>query len=331
MKFIIKIFGIFVATIFLFGFWLWCTLAIRFSGLPETLAFIACGIFAAGVPLALIFLPNRKRTIYGVLILCIFVLIGWSQVAPSHDRNWVPSVAKLPYAKTEGDQIQIHNIRNFDYRTEKDFSVRYYDKTYDLNKLETIDYVLSHWEGNETIAHSIFSFGFAGGDYLTVSVETRLEEGEPQSGLRGLFKQYELIYILGDERDLLRLRTNFRKEDVFLYPIAMDKKTVREVFNVVMERVNNIASKPEFYNTITQSCLSSLVGDLKRVITPKSSFDFRRLANGYSDELLYENGWIDSTLSFAETKRLHYINQYVQDDIDGRDYSSKIRPHINKN
>ena len=331
MKFIIKKFGIIVASIFLFALSLWSAMAIRFSGLPEIPAFIACGMFIAGILLAFILLSNRKRTAYGVLVLCVFVIIGWSQVTPSHDRIWVPSVAKLPHAKTEGDQIQIHNIRNFDYRTEKDFSVRYYDKTYDLNKLETIDYVLSHWEGNETIAHSIFSFGFAGGDYLTVSVETRLEEGEPQSGLRGLFKQYELIYILGDERDLLRLRTNFRKEDVFLYPIAMDKKTVREVFNVVMERVNNIASKPEFYNTITQSCLSSLVGDLKRVITPKSSFDFRRLANGYSDELLYENGWIDSTLSFAETKRLHYINQYVQDDIDGRDYSSKIRPHINKN
>ena len=327
---IIKLFKIIVVSIFLFGFWLWSTMAIRFSGLPETLAFIACGIFAVGVPLALIFLPNRKRTIYGVFILCIFVLVGWSQIAPSHDRNWVPSVAKLPYTMTEGNQIRIHNIRNFDYRTEKEFSVRYYDRTFDLTKLKTVDYVLSYWDGNEAIAHSIISFGFGDGDYLAVSVETRLEEGEPQSGLRGLFKQYELIYILGDERDLLRLRTNFRKEDVFLYPITTDKKTVRKVFNVIMEKVNNIASKPEFYNTITQSCLSSLMGDLKRVITPRSTFTYKRLANGYSDELLYENGWIDSKLSFAETKKLHHINQYVQDEIDSSDYSRKIRPHLHK-
>lgn len=320
----------FLACLFLSGLWLWCTLAILFSGLPETLAFIACGIFAAGVPLAFIFLPNRKRTTYGVFILCIFVLTGWSQVEPSHDRDWVPSVGKLPYATIEGNQFRIHNIRNFDYRTEKDFSVRYYDKIFNLNKLETVDYVLSHWDENEAVAHSIFSFGFADGDYLAVSVETRLEEGELQSGLRGLFKQYELIYVLGDERDLLRLRTNFRKEDVFLYPTTMGKKNIRKIFNVIMERVNNIASRPEFYNTLTQSCLSSLVGDFKRVIAPKSLFDIRRLANGYSDEMLYENGWIDSKLSFAETKRLHYINQYVQDDIDSSDYSRKIRPHINK-
>jgi hypothetical protein len=306
-------------------------MVIRFSGLPETLAFIACGIFVVGILLAFILIPNRRRTAYGVIILCVFVIIGWSQVTPSHDRKWEPSVAKLPYTKTEGDQIQIHNIRNFDYRTEKDFSVRYYDKSYDLTKLETVDYVLVYWDGNEAVAHSIFSFGFAGGDYLTVSVEKRLEKGEPQSSLRGLFKQYELIYILGDEKDLLRLRTNYRREEVFLYPINMDKETVRKVFNVIMERVNSIASEPEFYNTLTQSCLSSLVGDLKRVITPKSSFDYRRLANGFSDELLYENGWIDSKLSFPETKKMHYINQYVQDDKDGSDYSRKIRPHIIKN
>ncbi len=330
MKLIIKIFGIIVASIFLLILCLWCTMAIRFSGLPETLAFIACGIFVVGILLAFIFIPNRKRTAYSVLILCIFVLIGWAQVKPSHDRKWEPSVAKFSYTKTEGDQIQIHNIRNFYYKTEKDFSVRYYDKTYDLNKLETVDYILVYWDGNEAVAHSIFSFGFAGGDYLTVSVEMRLEKGEPQSSLRGLFKQYELIYILGDEKDLLRLRTNYRREEVFLYPINMDKETVRKVFNVIMERVNSIASEPEFYNTLTQSCLSSLMGDLKRVITPKSSFDYRRLANGFSDELLYENGWIDSKLSFPETKKMHYINQYVQDDKDGSDYSRKIRPHINK-
>jgi hypothetical protein len=199
-----------------------------------------------------------------------------------------------------------------------------------MDKLETVDYALSYWDGNEAVAHTILSFGFAEGEYLAVSVETRLERGEPKTALRGLFKQYELIYVLGDEKDLLRLRTNFRKEDVFLYPTTAGKENVHEFFNVIMERVNNIASRPEFYNTLSQSCLSSLVNDFKRVIALRSFFDFRRTLNGYSDEMLYENGWIDSKLSFAETKRLHYINQYVQDDIDSGDYSSKIRPHIKR-
>ncbi len=279
--------------------------------------------------MALFFFPNRKRTAYVVLGLCILVLVGWSQKKPSHDRDWVPSIAKLPYATIEGDQVKIHNIRNFDYRTPADFTVRYYDKTFDLNKLETADYVLSYWDGNEAVAHTILSFGFGDDGYIAVSVETRLEKGEPQSALRGLFKQYEQIYVLGDERDLIRLRTNFRKEDVYLYPTVVNKDDVRKLFEVFLERVNKIAEQPVFYNTLFQNCLSSLAADFKRVITPRSSFDFRRLANGYSDELLFENGWIDSKLSFEDTKQLHYINQYVQADSHANGYSKKIRPHIN--
>jgi len=278
--------------------------------------------------LALFFLPNRKRTAFIILGLCILVIVGWSQKKPSHDRDWAPSVAKLPYAIIEGDQAKIHNIRNFDYRTENDFSIRYYDKTFDLNKLDSVDYVLSYWDGQEAVAHTILSFGFGDDGYIAVSVETRLEKGEPQSALRGLFKQYEQIYVLGDERDLIRLRTNFRKEDVYLYPTVVDKDDVRKVFEVILERVNKIAEEPAFYNTLFQNCLSSLAADFKRVITPRSSFDFRRLANGYSDEMLFENGWIDSKLSFEDTKKLHYINQYVQDDPHGDDYSIKIRPFI---
>jgi len=320
----------FVAYLFLFGLLIWSALAIRFSGLPgETLPLIASGIFATGILLAFILIPNRKRTALFVLLLCIGIVIGWSQKRPSHDRDWIVSVAKLPRVTIEENRARIRNIRNFDYRTEKDFSVRYYDKTFDLNKLTTIDYALSYWDGNKAVAHTILSFGFSDGEYVTVSVETRLEKGEPQSGLRGLFKQYELIYILGDERDLLRLRTNFRKEEVFLYPTTVDREIVRKLFLVIMERVNNIASQPEFYNTISQSCLSSLVSDFKNVITPRSFFDIRRIQSGYSDEMLYENGWIDSKLSFEDTKQLHHINQYVQKNVNGENYSIKIRPNMN--
>jgi Domain of unknown function (DUF4105) len=324
-----KRFLVAVLSCILFGLWLWCTLAIRFSGLPgEILPFAAAGIFAAGVPLVFIFLPDRKRTAYGVFILCAGIIVAWLQIKPSHDRDWVASVAKLPSVTFEGDQAKVRNIRNFDYKTEKDFSVRYYDKTFDLNKIESIDYILVYWDGNEAVAHTILSFGFSDGEYLSVSVETRLERGEPQSGLRGLFKQYESIYILGDEKDLLRLRTNYRKEDVFLYPTTADPQIVRKMFKAIMERVNQIASEPEFYNTLSHSCFTSLASDFEKIIARRSFFDYRRIANGYSDEILYENGWIDSKLSFEDTKRLHYVNQYVTADVDDVNYSIKIRPHM---
>ena len=318
-----------VAFIFLFFVWLWCLGAIYFFGLSgNILPLAAAGLFGLGVPLALIFLPNRRRTVYGILALCAGIILGWSQIKPSHDRNWIPSVAKLPRITTEGDLIRVHNIRNFDYRTQDDFTVRYYDKTFDLNKLETADYVLSYWDGNEAVAHTLISFGFGGGDYLTVSVETRLEQGEPQTGLGGLFKQYELIYILGDERDLLRLRSNFRKEEVFLYPTTLSKKEVREIFGVIIERVNSIANKPEFYNTITQNCLTSLSKDFSGVSIVRSFFDYRILLSGYSDERLFEYGRINSVRNFADTQRFHHINQYIGSDNSGEDYSRKIRPHL---
>ena len=302
----------------------------RFSGLPgENLPIVISIIYAAGILLALIFSPNRQKTAYGILILFAFVILAWSQKKPSHDRDWVESVSKLPKVTIEGNLAHIHNIRDFDYRSEKDFSIRYYDKTFDLNQIKSVDYALSYWDGNEAIAHSILSFGFSDGEYLAVSVETRLENNEPQSGLRGLFKQYELIYVLGDERDLLRLRTNFRKEEVFLYPTTVEKEKVRKLFQVIIERVNNISSKPEFYNTLTQSCLSSLISDFKKVLAPKSFFDVRRIQNGYSDAMLFENGWIGSKLNFKDTKRVHHINQYVFDNINSENYSVKIRPQIN--
>lgn len=172
-----------VVSFILFGLWLWCTLAIRFSGLPgEILPFVVAGIFAVGVPLAFIFLPNRKRTTYGVFIICAGIIVAWLQIKPSHDRDWKVSVARLPSVTFEGDQAKVRNIRNFDYKTEKDFTVRYYDKAYDLNKLVSLNYVLVYWDGNEVVAHTILSFGFSDGEYLSVSVETRLERGEPQSG-----------------------------------------------------------------------------------------------------------------------------------------------------
>ena len=309
--------------------WLWCLGAIYFFGLPgNILPLAAASLFGLGVPLALIVLPNRRRTVYGVLALCAGIILGWSQIKPSHDRNWATSFAQLPRITTEGDLIRVHNIRNFDYRTPEDFTVRYYDKTFDLNKLETADYVLSYWDGNEAIAHTLVSFGFGDGDYLTVSVETRLEQGEPQTNLGGFYKQYELIYILGDERDLLRLRSNFRKEEVFVYPTNFNKKDIRKFFGVIIERINSIANKPQFYNTISHNCISSLTKDFSKVLEVREPFNYRWFLNGYSAELMFEHGAINSNGNFADTQRFHHINQYVQADKNGEDYSRGIRPHL---
>jgi hypothetical protein len=308
-------------------FWAWCVLAIYFSPLPgQYSSLIAAALFAAAVPLALLLLPDRRRTERITLLACVGVLIGWGQIKPSHDRIWEQNFARLPSVVIDGNTAHVYNVRNFDYTSENEYTPDYYDKSYDLNQLESVDYILSYWDGNRAIAHTILSFGFANGDHLAVSVETRLEAGELQTNIRGFFKQYELIYILADERDLLRLRTNFRMEEVYLYPLKIDKEYVRKMFDIVVERVNAINRQPEFYNALTQNCFTSLAADFQKLSPPENPFDYRRLATGYSDEMLYDDGYIDNGLSFEETRRLLHINPYVQDDDSGKDYSRKIRP-----
>jgi len=318
----------------LFVFWLWAIVALYFINLPYgQFAIIASGVFAVIIPVIFFFLPRRNIALLFILLLYVTVIIGWNNMQPSNDRDWLPSVAKLPYAVSKGNKLDIYNIRNFDYRTEHDFSENYYDKSYNLDELESMDFLLSYWGGGTRVAHTILSFGFKNGDYLAVSAETRVEEGEPQELIQGFFNQYEVIYILADERDVIRLRTNFRKlepEEVFLYPTRLDKKQVRQIFEVIIARVNRLYEQPEFYNTLTQNCYTTLRADVSSIAPSKNSFDWRILANGYADQMLYEKGNMDTDLSFPEAKKYFHINQYVSDDNNPKDFSLRIRPNLSK-
>jgi len=313
----------------LFVFWLWCTVAVYFIILPDKLiASIAAGAFAIFIPLIFFLLAKRKLGLLLIILAYIAVLIAWNNMQASNDREWMPSVARSPYAITQGKLISVYNIRNFDYQTELDFSEKYYDKTYNMDELESLSLMLSYWDGGTAVAHTILSFGFKNGDYLAVSAETRLEKDEPQELIQGFFNQYELIYILADESDVIRLRTNFRKEEVFLYPLRVSKENIRKIFDVIITRVNRLYQQPEFYNTLTQNCFTTLRSDLRTIAPPKNKFDWRILANGYSDQMLYENNDIDTDLSFTEAKQYFHINQYVSDDNSSEDFSLRIRPNL---
>ena len=177
--------------------------------------------FFAGVVAILFFVrPLGRKT--GALAVAFGVFfLWWSSIEPSNDRDWSLEVARPPTGEIRGDTLVLHNVRDFDYRSEQDFTAHYEQRTYDLNALESMDLVLSYWGANRGIAHLILSIGFAGGDHVAVSVETRPEKGESYSVLGSLFKQFEVIYILAEERDVLQLRTNFRKERVYLYPTRL--------------------------------------------------------------------------------------------------------------
>lgn len=303
----------------------WGALAIYFSYLPVPLRFWGAVLFAS-VSLVMLLAVRPRR--WGVLIflgLFAVVLVAWLSMKPSNDREWQPDVAVLPYAEVDGDAVIMHNIRNLDYRTETDYTVRYYDQSFHLSQLRSFDLFLSDW-GLKTIVHTLVSFGFDDGSYLCVSIETRKEMGEAYSTLKGFFRQYELFYVVADERDLVRLRTNYRQgENVYLYRLrGSSPEVLKEIFLDYIRYINRLKEKPEWYNALTGNCTTEIRGHT-RPYANKVRWDWRILANGYIDELIYEKGVVDTSMPFKVLKQRSLINaKAVAADRDPG-FSEKIR------
>lgn len=312
----------------------WGVLALIFSGpSSDTIRSILAAAFA-GVSLstliALGFQRWRWQVVAGYFVLFTVLLGWWLGIEPSNERNWQLDVAVLPYATIEGDLITMHNIRNFNYRSETDYTPAYYDKRFDLRKLEAVDMVASYWMG-PAIAHIFLSFAFAGDNHLAISIETRKEKGEDYSSIKGFFRQYELIYVVADERDVVRLRTNYRhdpSEDVYIYRISGSIENGRRLFLEYIRRINSLKTKPEFYNTLTTNCTTSIWLNT-RVNPAHPPFSWKILASGYVPELLYEYGRLDAgDLSFSELQQKSYINARTQAADDAADFSRRIREEL---
>jgi hypothetical protein len=300
----------------------WGVLAVYYSHLPVSLRPVAAVVFGLGSIALLVFVRPRRR---GLLIfLGVFVLLvaWWLAIPPSNDRNWQPDVAVLPDAVIEGNNVTIRNIRNCDYRSETDFDVRHYDRTYDLNKLRTADLFLIYW-GSPMIAHTMLSFGFEGDEYLCISIETRKEKGESYSAVRGFFKQYELTYVIADERDLVRLRTNYRGEDVYLYRLNATPGVARDVLMSYLGQVNRLKQHAEWYNALTSNCTTNIRGHARPYAI--SPWDWRILLNGHIDEMAYQNGRLDQSLPFAELKARSHINDQGKAADKDPAFSKRIR------
>ncbi|MGE0473960.1 MAG: DUF4105 domain-containing protein [Nitrospirales bacterium] len=246
-------------------------------------------------------------------------------IEPSNNREWQPEVAVLPYATFDGNLITVHNIRNFDYYTETDFTPAYYERTYDLGKLDSADLVAAYWMG-PTIAHIFLTFGF-GDDRLAVSIEARKEATEAYSSIKGFFKQYELIYIVGDERDLIRVRTNYRNdppEEVYLYPLAGSPENAKRVFLAYMKTINELRERPRFYNTLTANC-TNVIWMHTRLNPGHVPFSWKILLSGFTPAYLYEQGKLATNLSFETLRSRARINERAMQADQVSDFSRLIR------
>ncbi|MBV8816689.1 MAG: DUF4105 domain-containing protein [Verrucomicrobia bacterium] len=274
---------------------------------------------AAAVVLAL-FGGSRGR----ILILITFagILGWWLTLRPTQDAAWQPDVGRLASANIQGDLLTVRDIRNFDYRTATDFTPRYDTRVFNLTNLRGLDLFIDYW-GSPYIAHPIVSFDFGPEGHLCFSIEIRPKVGQPYSVLAGLYRRYELIYIAADERDVVRLRTNCKHEDVYLYRLTLPLPEVRMRLTEYLNRLNELHQHPEWYNEVTANCTTSIRAQHAR--SQRMRWDWRMLLNGFMDRMLYEKHLLAGNLQFAELKQRALINERALSAGDAADFSERIR------
>jgi len=280
-------------------------------------------VWLIGGVVLLVSMRPAWRGIAAVAVIFALLLVWWSAIAPLNDRDWQTDVAQLPTGTLDGDVLTLHNVRNFDYRSETDFTPRWETRTYDLAQLTGLDLFMSYW-GSPSIAHTILSWNFADGQHLAISIETRKQVGESYSAVAGFFKQYELYYVVADERDVIRVRTNHRGEDVYLYHLRTPADRARAILLDYVESMNALAAQPKWYNAATHNCTTTIRTHVQRIGIAQP-WDWRILVNGYADQMLYERGGLDTSLPFADLRERSLIDPRAQAADQDPHFSERIR------
>jgi hypothetical protein len=304
----------------------WATLAIYYSNLPWAWLRLGLAVAFAAFAIWALWLSRQRRMSVAFIVLYLGVVAWWIAIPPSHDREWRPEVAVMPRAVIDGDRVRITGVRNFDYRTRNDFTVRYEEREVLLSHLTGVDFYVSYWSEG-LVGHTFLSFIFDNAPPLSISIETRPEVGEGFNPIASLFKQFELIYVVGDERDIVGVRTNHRGETVYLYRLNASPDKARELLLVYLERINELADRPEFYHLLSNSCTINIIRYLNAA-GRKGRFDIRHLFNGLIDSYLYHSGRVDTTLPFDELRRRSLINEAAQAAADAPDFSQRIRASV---
>jgi hypothetical protein len=301
----------------------WATLAIYYSNLPWGWARIALAAAFALFAVWGLWLSRRGNMRAVAAMLFLGVVGWWLAIPPSHHRNWRPEVAVMPRAIIDGDRVHLTGVRNFDYRTRNDFTVRYEERDVQLSHLKSIDFYISYFlEG--PVGHTFVSFIFDNAPPLSISIETRPEVGEGFAPVASMFKQFELIYVVGTERDVVGVRTNHRGEPTYLYRLNSSADDARRLLLIYLERINELADHPEWYNLLTNSCTINIVR-YANAAGRQGGFDFRHLLNGLIDNYLYYSGRVNTNLPFDELRRRSLINEAAHAADGGPDFSERIR------
>ncbi|OFA01749.1 DUF4105 domain-containing protein [Duganella sp. HH101] len=278
---------------------------------------------ASMVALVLWWWRRSARVLLPWLAAVVLMMGWWSTIKPSHERVWADDVAHMVTGRVQGSVVTLDQVRNFDWRSDTDYTQRWEQRQYDLSQLQSVDVALSYWMG-PAIAHTLVSFGFADGRYLTFSIEIRKERGESFDAIAGFFKRFETVLIAADERDILRVRTNVRGEDMYLYRLKMPPEVMRSLFLSYLDEGALLKREPRFYNTLIANC-TTIVFEMARRIDPGLPLDWRLLASGYLDRYLFDIGALAGQGGFDSLRQQAHITGKARVAGSAKDFSHRVR------
>ena len=306
----------------------WSALALWFRlPAPEALRGAAAVLFAVlGLATIVALFMRRSRSLIALAVFAVAfggLLAWWSTITPPLDGDWAPDVARQTTGSIEGDTLTLSDVREFDWRTDSDFTEKWSKRSYDLSKLKTLDLFLAYWAGPE-MAHVIMSFGFEGGDYLAWSVEVRREKSGEFSPIADAFKSHTLVYLATTERDTVRLRTNVRGEDVRLYRLKTPPEQARALLREYVVESTELAERPKWYNSITANC-APVVFKLVRAAGSGLPLDWRLVVNGFLPGYLYDHGAVVTTMPLSELMERARVSPQAKAADRSPDFSRLIR------
>ena len=307
----------------------WSALALWYRlPAPEGIRLLSAGFFGlfGCVVIVALFTANRRRAIVAFVLAFAAMALWWSTIRPPVDGNWAPQFSRQVTGKVDGDILTLTGVRDFVWLSKTDFTENWETRSYDMSKLETVDVFLSYWAG-PNMAHFMLSFGFEGDEYLAWSIEVRRDASGGFSPIADAFKEHSLIVLATDERDAIGLRTNVEKDDVQMFRLRVSPEVARSLLLKYVEDANQLAKQPQFYNSITTNCTTSVLR-MMEAVGDRFALDWRLIANGYLPDYAYDHGSIDTRVSLEELRQLGSISERAQLAGLAEGYSTAIREGV---